>query len=181
MSQSNNVRYVNLTSLIMRENRLARNIKTIDAASNINVNFQYYSLLEVNPRKGTSLYNYSIMAKGLRINLSDVLKVAHYINDLNDNKVVYSENFLDIETEDLIKYICKEIKNERKNQRYTQSKFAEKFGFDRRYFGYIENGEKIYLSLLRFIDISDILDVPLYVLVERAEQALLNEANKNEN
>ena len=50
---------------------------------------------------------------------------------------------------------------------------ADKIKMHKRYYSDIENGKANLLSLYRFIEISEALEVPLYVLVERAEQSLV--------
>lgn len=51
---------------------------------------------------------------------------------------------------------------------------------DRNYYSKIENGNRKRLSLYKLIEISEALEAPLYVLVERAEQSLIEKDKNND-
>lgn len=72
---------------------------------------------------------------------------------------------------ELIAQLFSEIQEERKG--VPQRVIAEKIGIDRNYYGKIENGNRKQMSLYKIIQIAEALEVPLYVLVEKAELSLI--------
>lgn len=172
--------YISKLSLEIRKERKKRNILTKEAARSLNLKSSTYSNLENNPQKSTSLLKYSLMVNILNITLSSVLKNVYYEeNYLNKAPIICAEQE-NLNSEQLIQQIFQEIKKERIQKGVYQRVMAEKIGIHRRYLSDIENGRSIQLSLYRCIEISNALEVPLYILVERAEQSLIEKDKDND-
>lgn len=180
MNNDSITNFIRNLSLEIRRERKGRNILTKEAARLLNLKSSSYSKLENNPKKSTSLLKYSLMVNIFNMPLSEMLKRVYY-EELNMNKelTVYTE-YVALNSEQLIRQVSQEIKQERVHKGMYQREFANKIGIHRRYLSDIESGRSIKLSLYRFMEISEALEVPLYVLVERAEQSLIEiEKDKN--
>lgn len=181
MNQYDISEYIKIVSLEIRQERKRQGIKTFEAAKNIGMKRRYYSSLETNPPKSNALYKCSLMINGLHVNLSSLLKKTYFIKKNVENPIDLNSNvFLDLDSEELTKEVFSEIKEERKRKGVSQRVIAEKIGFTKRYMSDIESGKSIHISLYRFIEISEALEVPLFVLVERAEKSLVEKAKNNE-
>ncbi|WP_436962354.1 helix-turn-helix domain-containing protein [Staphylococcus shinii] len=181
MNQNNISEYIKIVSLEIREERKRQGIKTYEAANNIGMKRRYYSSLETNPPKSNALLKCSLMISGLHVNVSSLLKRAYYVyNNIEKEIDLNKDEFLNLDSEKLTKEVFLVIKEERKRKGVPQRVIAEKIGIDRNYYGKIENGNRKQLSLYKVIEISEALELPLYVLVERAEQALIKKANNND-
>lgn len=178
MDQNNISEYIKIVSLEIKEERKRQGIKTYEAANNIGMKRRYYSNLETNPPKSNALLKCSLMIIGLHVNVSSLLKRAYYIYKNVEKEIdLTDDEFLNLDYEKLTKEVFLEIKEERKNKGVPQRVIAKKIGIDRNYYGKIENGNRKQLSLHKIIEISEALEVPLYVLVERAEQSLIDKRN----
>ncbi|RIN27724.1 helix-turn-helix domain-containing protein [Staphylococcus succinus] len=181
MNQYNISEYIKIVSREIREERKRQRIKTYEAANNIGMKRRYYSSLETNPPKSNALLKVSLMISGLHVNLSTLLKRSYFIYKNIDNQIDLNNYvFLNLDSEKLTKEVFLEIQNERKHKGLPQRVIAEKIGIDRNYYGKIENGNRKHMSFYRIIEISEVLEVPLYVLVERAEQSLVEKAKNND-
>lgn len=69
----------------------------------------------------------------------------------------------------LIINIGKEIKNERKSQGLKQKEMAERMGIVHQYYSQLEDTQRLKLSFRRYMEMCIVLDIPLNVIVERAE------------
>lgn len=171
--------YIKTVSVEIRQERKRQGIKTYEAANNIGMKRRYYSSLESNPPKSYAFFKCSLMINGLQINMSSILKKSYFLQKNIETEInLNSELFLNLDSEDLTKETFLVIREERKRKGVSQRVIAEKIGMHKRYLSDIENGKSMFLSLYRFIEIAEALEVPLYVLVERAEQSLI-EKNKN--
>lgn len=178
MSNDNITNFIINLSLEIRKERKKRNILTKDAARLLNLNSSTYSLLEIKPRKSTSLLKYSLMTNVLNISLSNILKRVYYEDVTINKSFTTSTEYKELNSEHLIRQVAQEIKHERIHKGMYQRELAHKIGIHRRYMSDIENGRSVQLSLYRFIEIAGALEVPLYVLVERAENTLTYENDK---
>lgn len=69
----------------------------------------------------------------------------------------------------LIINIGKEIKNERKSRGLKQKEMAERMGIVHQYYSQLEDAQRLKLSFRRYMEMCIVLDIPLNVIVKRAE------------
>lgn len=180
MIKENILSFIQNVSLELKEERKKKNIRSKDAAQAINIHNSTYSLLENKPKKNVSLLKFCIMAHSLNVSLSSLLKKVYFkMNDI-ENREIRDISHGKLNPELLINQTFEEIKSERKHKGVSQRVVAEKIGIQRRYFGQIENGDRVLISLYKLIEISEALELPLYVLVERAEQSLIEKDKDND-
>ncbi|MEB8122978.1 XRE family transcriptional regulator [Staphylococcus xylosus] len=174
MNNSTIIAFIRNLSLEIRGERKRKNISTNDAAHAINLHSSTYSKLENDPLVTTSLLKFSHMIEALDVSVSNVLKRVYFIQQNSEQEIDIDHKFVhNFKPESLIKEIFLVIREERKSKGASQRVIADKIKMHKRYYSDIENGKANLLSLYRFIEISEALEVPLYVLVERAEQSLV--------
>lgn len=178
MSKDVILSFIQNVSLELKEERKKKNIRSKDAAQAINMHNSAYSLLENKPKKKVSLLKFCKVAHSLNIPLSSLLMKVHFKMNNIENAEIRNINFEELNPELLMTQIFEEIKKERKIKGLSQKVVAEKIGIQRRYFGQIESGDRSLISLYKLIEIAEALEVPLYVLVERAENTLTYETDK---
>lgn len=180
MTNDNITNFISKLSIEIRKERKEKKILTKDAAKSMDLNSSTYSNLENNPKKSMSLLKFIIMANVVKIHLSSILKRVHYNENIIEEAPKTCTKYEMLDSEKLIAQIFLEIKEERKLKGMPQRVIAEKIGVDRNYYGKIENGNRKLMSLYKVIQIAEALEVPLYVLVERAEQSLLEKDKDND-
>lgn len=180
MNESIILEYLKLLSVEIKKERKKQNLLGKEAAKMVGLSSSRYSYLETNPKEKTSILKYSQMIEVLHVRLSSFLKRVYYIQkDLQDEISLEYEYSNVFNPEKVISEVFSEIKKERKSKGAPQRVIAEKIGIDRNYYSKIENGNRKRLSLYKLIEISEALEVPLYVLVERAELSLVEKAENN--
>lgn len=68
----------------------------------------------------------------------------------------------------LHKYVCLELKHERKEKRLTQEKVAYDLGLPASYLSNIENGKRDTTSLVTYLKIANYYDVDFGVICKKA-------------
>lgn len=180
MKESIILEYLNLLSLEIKKERKKQNILGKEAAKLIGVSNSRYSHLESNPKEKVSLIKYIQILEILNVKLSVFLKKVYYVQKNFEEEILLDyDNSYNSNPEKLITQIFTEIKEERKSKGVSQRIVAEKIGIVKRYMSDIESGKSIHISLYRFIEISEALEVPFYVLVERAEKSLIEKDKDN--
>lgn len=175
MNEDNITNFITSLSLEIRKERKKLNILTKDAAKAINLNSSSYSNLENNPLKSTALLKFCFMVNTLNISLSSILKTVYTKQYNIDSNFTEYNKYEKLDEELLINQVFIEMKNERVSQKISQRVLAEKVGIHKRYISQIENGNRKHISLYKLLEISEALKVPIYKIVERAEQFLLAE------
>lgn len=92
--------------------------------------------------------------------------------------VILDENNLDR----LYKYICLELKNQRKNKKnkVTQGDVASHLGIDISYISRIENGKKNRVALNTFLAIAEYYGVSMHIIIKNAEKRMKeDDSNKS--
>ncbi|PTK88660.1 helix-turn-helix domain-containing protein [Staphylococcus gallinarum] len=80
----------------------------------------------------------------------------------------------EIQEEQLLLNILNEIEEERLSKGISQYKIAEDMQIVRQYYSDIEKGKNKSISLYRLLEITEVIETPLYILVERAENKIVN-------
>jgi transcriptional regulator with XRE-family HTH domain len=81
----------------------------------------------------------------------------------------------------LHKYVCYELKHERKEQRLTQEKVAYDLGFPASYLSNIENGKRDTTSLVTYLKIANYYNVEFDIIYKKAKAKMeIDECDFNE-
>lgn len=181
MDKSYTSEYVRSLSLEIRNERKNQNMSIKAAADKVGMLNSNYFHLEKKEHKNPSFFRYLTIFKVLHVKPSNFLKRVHFNLNNREEISITQEHFFDYEPEELLKKMFLEIRRERKRKKQTQEAFSKKIDVGRSYLAKVETGKHIRLSLTKFLEIAAALEVPLYVLVERAEQSLIENEEEKEN
>lgn len=176
MVSANVDKYIKAVGEVIREVRKSQNISSKQASEKLGISAPYYSRLENFKGNKVSLLIISKLANNVNIKLSDLLFEANnrinsnYINNIIDHYIYEND------AENLMKYILNEIKEERLSKGVSQYKIAEDMGIVRQYYSDIEIGKNKSISLYRLLEVTEVIETPLYILVKRAENKIANES-----
>ncbi|MFF0676810.1 helix-turn-helix domain-containing protein [Staphylococcus xylosus] len=171
--------YVIAIGLEIKKIRENINFSKSNMAEALNVSESYIYHLEYTYNSKISLSRYYLMSTILKVKLSNILKrVDNKI--LNDKHISitddgYLRDYKDnINPDFFVSYVCNEIKEERTSKGISQNVIAKKIDITRRYYGDIESGKNKSISIYRLLEITEVIETPLYILVERAEDKIEN-------
>lgn len=174
MVSANIDKYIKAVGEIIGEVRKSQNITSKEASEKLGISAPYYSRLENFKSNKVSLLIISKLANNVNITLSDLLYEAN--NRVNSNfiKNITCYYNYEIQEEKLLLNILNEIKEERLSKGISQYKVAEEMRIVRQYYSDIESGKNRSISLYRLLEITEVIETPLYILVERAEDKIEN-------
>ena len=167
-------KYIKAVGEIIGEVRKSQSITQKEASEKLGISTPYYSRLENFKINKVSLLIISKLANNVNITLSDLLYEAN--NRVNSNfvKNITCYYKYEIQEEQLLLNILNEIKEERLSKGISQYKIAEDMRIVRQYYSDIEKGKNKSISLYRLLEITEVIETPLYILVERAEDKIAN-------
>ncbi|MGJ7589099.1 helix-turn-helix domain-containing protein [Staphylococcus shinii] len=169
-------KYIKAVGEIIREVRKSQNISSKEASEKLGISAPYYSRLENSKINKVSLSIISKLANNVNITLSDLLYEADNRVNSNHIKNIICYYDYEIQEEKLLLYILNEIKEERLSKGISQYKIAEDMHIVRQYYSDIESGKNKSISLYRLLEVTEVIETPLYILVERAEHKIENKS-----
>lgn len=169
-------KYIKAVGEVIREVRKSQNISSKQASEKLGISAPYYSRLENFKGNKVSLLIISKLANNVNIKLSDLLFEANNRINSNDINNIIGHYSYENDAENLMNYILNEIKEERLSKGISQYKIAEDMGIVRQYYSDIEIGKNKSISLYRLLEVTEVIETPLFILVKRAENKIANES-----
>lgn len=160
----------NVASLIKKE-RKQRGILIPFMSQQMNISESYYRHLERASTMQVSLHRYAKMSQLINTPLSTVIEAVetnhNEIDKGNHQKLSPSYSI-----DDYIVELGKVIRTIRKDLGKSQTNISDKLGFTYYYFGHIEQGKRLTISLYRYKEIAIALDIPLHIILQQVEKNL---------
>ncbi|MEB6279123.1 MULTISPECIES: helix-turn-helix domain-containing protein [Staphylococcus] len=175
MKSKNVHEYIKKVAFLIRKERERKDISILYMTDRLHLSDSYYRHLERATTQQVSLYKYLQMAQLIRIPLSEVLE---YVETKNVNmkketyKLGYSKLQENFDIDSYIKEIGEELRRRRKEQNKYQKTFGDAMGITSHYYGHIERGTQMSISLYKYKVIADILDTPLHIILRQVEENL---------
>src|SRR5699024_544800 len=162
--------FIKNVGLEIRKEREYRELSIKFMANAMNITKSYYAQLETTTNEKVSLYKYAKMTNIIGVPLYVILKRSAS-KPCNDANYVNLINYNIDELIDSVSYYLREV---RLSKNITQKNIAKKLNITRQYYGHIETGKTKSISLYRYLEVTLILGVGLYEVIENDETYLFN-------
>lgn len=153
--------------------RKGQKITATSIYKTIKISSGHYSNIENARRDKVSMYIFLDISRYLQVPLSQILKNIEvdnkdYYLDKTDERVLLCDN------KTFTSEIINVFSNMRKSKGYTKKHVAELMGVTPKYYGDVELGKYLSMSLVTYKRIAMTFDIPLYKVVQKAEEAILD-------
>lgn len=175
MKSKNVHEYIKKVAFLIRKEREKSGISISYMIKQLNLSDSYYRHLERATTQQVSLYKYLQMAQLIHVPLSAIIECVDN-KKVNMNKGNYKLEYTkvqeDYDIDSYIKEIGEELRRLRKEQNKYQKTFGDAMGITSHYYGHIERGTQMSISLYKYKVIADILDTPLHIILRQVEDNL---------
>ncbi|MEB6838018.1 helix-turn-helix transcriptional regulator [Staphylococcus simulans] len=160
---------------VIKRERENKNISVQTVADELKISNSYYRHLERANTLHVSLYRHLHMVEVIDIPLSVVIESAEKAESTNDefslkdNKMKLATSY---DKEAYIKEISKIFRRIRQDQGKKQKDVGKQLNSTSHYYGYIERGEHLAISLYKFFVIAHFFETPLYEILQEVEEKL---------
>lgn len=167
--------YIKRIAFVIRKERERKDITVNEISEMIGISDSTYRHIERATTFSVSLYRYLHIIELIKVPLSAITETAEdqFVKKRSAKyriKSIMLETHFDKET--YIKEIGKVFKRMRLEQNKTQKYIGDKMKITSHYYGYIERGDQMTISLYRYIAVADILETSFYKVLEEVEDNL---------
>lgn len=163
--------FIKSVASLIKEERKHSEIDIPFMSQQMNISDSYYRHLERASTMQVSLHRYAKMTQLISIPLSSVIEAVEN-NRKKIDKGYYPKLSHCYSIDDYIVELGKVIRSIRKDLGKSQTNISDKLGFTYYYFGHIEQGKRLTISLYRYKEIATALDTPLHVILQQVENNL---------